>query len=84
MELLILGYSLLITEMCIVMLLVAFIWRWLAKIKLRTAHILLVMLVGAVILVVTQEIQYRAAGSYGGGNSAPSIGFVVMAVYLVI
>jgi membrane-associated PAP2 superfamily phosphatase len=80
---LVFGYLGSILEMLLAMIVVAVIWRWIAKIRLRPWHLLALAGIAVVILILVEEANYRSTGHYNPKTPA-TVGFAVIAVYLAV
>jgi hypothetical protein len=81
---LIVGYFGLILKMAVEMVIVAWIWKKIAKIRIPKLHLIGIVIFAAVIYIIQEESMYKATGHYSTGHpeTSTALGFVFL--YLVV
>lgn len=80
---LLVGYLGLILKMSVEMVIVAWIWKKIAKIKIPTLHLIGIIIFAALIYIIQEEAVYKTTGHYSTGNPETSTGLGVVFLYLV-
>lgn len=81
---LLVGYSGLLMKMAVEMVVVAWIWKAIARVTIPKMHFLGIFLFAAAMYVLNQESAYRQLGHYPSGNVETSTGLGVVFTYLVV